>query len=328
MARRRCSSRGSRPPRRGDPGPDVAEPGRRADVGAFVRTQRIESANHWFQTCNIAYPRTLLERLGGFDERFTEAAGEDVDLGWRARDAGAAVEFTDTARVLHAVDDLGPLGYLRLARRGADSALMFRLHPELRRSTAYAGIFWKRAHARLLLALAGVLLARRLPAGPAAGAPVPQGPAGPLARARRQPRCCSRPTSSSTTSSISRRRRGARSATGCRCSEPAAALGPPPQAAGGDAGAARRAAPAPAAPLPLRALVEQQVRAVVVDAVAAHPPDPGRVLAQLDDRELVVQLDVAGLGLEQVDGDQVRAAARARRGRRSGSGTCSITSKE
>ena len=41
---------------------------------------------------------------------------------------------------------------------------MFRLHPELRRDTAYARIFWKRSHARLLLALAGLLLARRLPA--------------------------------------------------------------------------------------------------------------------------------------------------------------------
>ncbi len=72
---------------------------------------------------------------------------------------GAELRWREDAEVLHAVDDLGPLGYLRLAHRGADSALMFRRHPELRRRTAYAGIFWKRAHARLLLAALGLAVA-------------------------------------------------------------------------------------------------------------------------------------------------------------------------
>jgi len=144
-------------------GPTLPNPADGPDIGPFLRTQRIERASHWFQTCNIAYPRELLERLDGFDERFSEPAGEDADLGWRARAAGADVDFVSSARILHAVDDLGPLGYLRLARRGTDSALMFRLHPQLRRETAYARIFWKRTHFRLLLALAGLLLARRFP---------------------------------------------------------------------------------------------------------------------------------------------------------------------
>jgi glycosyltransferase involved in cell wall biosynthesis len=144
-------------------GPTEPNPGDGAPDGAFVRTQRIEEANHWYQTCNIAYPRALLELLGGFDERFTEAAGEDVDLGWRATERGACVSFTPEARMLHAVDDLGPIGFLRLARRGADSARVYRLHPELRRRTVFAGIFWNRVHGFLALAVLGLLLARRHP---------------------------------------------------------------------------------------------------------------------------------------------------------------------
>ena len=68
-------------------GPTHANPRELDQLGPFARTQRIETPNHWFQTCNIAYPRDLLERLDGFDERFT-SAGEDVDLGWRATAPG------------------------------------------------------------------------------------------------------------------------------------------------------------------------------------------------------------------------------------------------
>ena len=42
----------------------------------------------WGQTCNIVYPRALLEQLGGFDEALP-VAREDTDLALRARAAGA-----------------------------------------------------------------------------------------------------------------------------------------------------------------------------------------------------------------------------------------------
>ena len=34
-------------------------------------------------------PRSVLERLGGFDEAYPAPAGEDSDLGWRAKVAGS-----------------------------------------------------------------------------------------------------------------------------------------------------------------------------------------------------------------------------------------------
>ena len=59
----------------------------------------------WYETCNIAYPRELLERLGGFDAAFAgndrgdyPVGGEDTDLGLRARAAGAELVFEPAAR--------------------------------------------------------------------------------------------------------------------------------------------------------------------------------------------------------------------------------------
>ena len=97
-----------------DPGPHPAEPARarpRRAVQRHARGRRLRA--WWFETCNVAYPRELLERLGGFDETFAEPLGEDTDLGWRALAAGAGREFAPAALVDHAVEDLGPAAHLR-----------------------------------------------------------------------------------------------------------------------------------------------------------------------------------------------------------------------
>jgi glycosyltransferase involved in cell wall biosynthesis len=127
----------------------------------FARTRSIEGPSPWFATCNIAYPRDLLDRLGGFDELFPEALGEDTDLGWRALERGARAEFVPAATVYHAVEDLGAAGYMRHALRGADAVYAFRRHPGLRERTLRYGVFRNPALARLALALVGVGLARR-----------------------------------------------------------------------------------------------------------------------------------------------------------------------
>jgi glycosyltransferase involved in cell wall biosynthesis len=131
----------------------------------FTRTRRIEEEGPWFATCNIAYPRDLLERLGGFDELFPEALGEDTDLGWRALEEGVRVEFAPRALVHHAVEDLGASAYMRHALRGADAVYAFRRHPGLRERTLRYGVFRNPSLARLALALAGVAVARQHRAG-------------------------------------------------------------------------------------------------------------------------------------------------------------------
>ena len=133
-------------------------------LGPFARTREIEGPGPWFQTCNILYPRELLERVGGFDERFPDALGEDTDLAWRALEAGARTAFAPRAGVHHAVERLGPVGILRTALRGPDAVYVFRRHPGLRSQALRLGVFRNPALSRLALALAGLALRRAVPA--------------------------------------------------------------------------------------------------------------------------------------------------------------------
>ena len=126
---------------------------------AFSRSMLVDRPNAWFQTCNIAYPRDLLERLAGFDESFRYPAGEDTDLAWRAKRAGASTRFEPQARVLHAVHTLGAVRIARAARRWEDTVLCVKRYPELR-SEYGMRVFWKPAHQRLAGMLLGVALAR------------------------------------------------------------------------------------------------------------------------------------------------------------------------
>jgi len=129
-------------------------------VPGLARTKRIESLGPWFQTCNMFYPRELLEALGGFDERFRRPFGEDADLAWRAIEAGAEPRFAPEALVHHAVEPQTAGQFLRSGLRDPDEALAFRSHPGLREAAGRARVFKAESHALLALALAGLLLSR------------------------------------------------------------------------------------------------------------------------------------------------------------------------
>jgi GT2 family glycosyltransferase len=113
------------------------------------------------QTCNILYPRSCLEAVGGFDESI-RTAGEDLDLAARVRARGAAYVGAPDAVVYHAVDTFSLLGAVRFNRRWETLPLVFKRHPELRSQLEY-GVFWKRRHAFLPAAVAGAALHRREP---------------------------------------------------------------------------------------------------------------------------------------------------------------------
>jgi GT2 family glycosyltransferase len=128
----------------------------------LARSLRVEGPSGWFETCNIAYPRDLLERLGGFDERF-EFGGEDTDLGWRAREAGAEAVFAPDALNWHAVVSRSLPRALAEAVRWNDLPAVVRRHPGLRGSL-YLRWFWSPEHMGIAVAAAGALtLSRRAP---------------------------------------------------------------------------------------------------------------------------------------------------------------------
>jgi GT2 family glycosyltransferase len=50
--------------------------------------------------CNMAFRKSALDEIGGFDERFW-AAGDDVDVCWRLQEAGKTLGFSAGAVVMH-----------------------------------------------------------------------------------------------------------------------------------------------------------------------------------------------------------------------------------
>ena len=107
------------------------------DESAFasphVRTIWVEAPGRDTQTCNILYERAQLARIGGFDERFPAAAGEDIDLALRAQASGAVLVGAPDALVYHAIDALSLREKVQHDRKWAHLVYLVKRHPELRR---------------------------------------------------------------------------------------------------------------------------------------------------------------------------------------------------
>lgn len=141
-------------------GPVAPDPDEQAMLRSpYPRTHSFTAVpTPWGECCNIAYPRALLQELGGFVEDVY--TGEDTELYRRARAAG--VEALGDHRMLshHAVEEGLLWGRICDAGRWGDLALLLRRHPGLR-SELSVRVFWKPEHGLLLAAVAGVLLAGR-----------------------------------------------------------------------------------------------------------------------------------------------------------------------
>jgi GT2 family glycosyltransferase len=149
------------------PDPDEAEI---MEWAPRARSMEVDPPGPHAQTCNILYPRAVLEAIDGFDESFPFPAGEDVDLAYRARAAGAGYEGEPGALVFHAVDTFSLRKMVRFNRRWESLALVVKRHPEYR-SAFETRLFWKRRHGWLIPALAGAALHRREPMAALLAAP-------------------------------------------------------------------------------------------------------------------------------------------------------------
>src|SRR4051812_14049000 len=124
------------------------------------RSLTVDPPGRYAQTCNILYPCALLAQLGGFDER--AVTGEDIDLALRARKVGSRLVGAPDAVVNHAVEAHTLPGLVRVNLKWRHLAYVVARHPELRRDCTL-GVFWKPEHLEVLLAVAGLAGARRLP---------------------------------------------------------------------------------------------------------------------------------------------------------------------
>lgn len=139
------------------------DPGETERLYGLARSMRITGPSAWFESCNILYPRALLARLGGFDESFPHAWGEDTDLGLRALESGAHLRYVDAAIVWHAVHPRSLPTALREAVQRDNLPAVIARHPAQRRALEM-GLFARKAHGYLVLALVGALTFRRRPA--------------------------------------------------------------------------------------------------------------------------------------------------------------------
>ena len=135
----------------------VPDPVCKAGAGPLDRWIGVEDENGLYETCNIAYRKSWLEQVGGFDPSFRRA-GEDADLAWRAKDAGAQSTFTPDALVYHDVERFSWRRELRNTRRWAGVLLLVDRHPHLRRRFG-EGRSWRGAHRPVALAAGGLVLA-------------------------------------------------------------------------------------------------------------------------------------------------------------------------
>lgn len=141
------------------------EPADEHRLGASPRARsiRIDSLGPFYETCNVFYPRELLERTSGFDERITTPGSEDTDLALRAFEQGARAVFAPAAIVNHAVSEPTLAQAVRFTRRWRTLAWLVKRHPSLRGRFPWHGRVWRESHGRLLLAAAGLGLGARRP---------------------------------------------------------------------------------------------------------------------------------------------------------------------
>ena len=120
-------------------------------------------------TADMAYRRSALEDVGGFDERFPRAYREDADLGLRVVEAGWRIERG--ARVVeHPVRPASWRQSIRSQRGNADDVLMRAVHGPGWRARAHVPAGRRRWHLATTAALLAAAVPRTRPAGLAAWA--------------------------------------------------------------------------------------------------------------------------------------------------------------
>jgi glycosyltransferase involved in cell wall biosynthesis len=87
-------------------------------------------AASYFYSSHASVKRSILERTGGFDERFPTAAVEDTELGVRLADAGLELDYHPELIVLHDHPTTPAQSLRRSIAVGRSAALYNRLRPD------------------------------------------------------------------------------------------------------------------------------------------------------------------------------------------------------
>jgi GT2 family glycosyltransferase len=91
-------------------------------------------------SCNLAVSRSLFERLGGFDEDFSIAGGEDLEFARRLRMCKARIHFVSSAIVYHPVRRLSFVGLVNKVFQ-MHWHILYRLKIDSSRSATFREVF-------------------------------------------------------------------------------------------------------------------------------------------------------------------------------------------
>lgn len=93
----------------------------------YARTRRFDSID-FVDTYSAAYRRSVLDEIGGFDERFAGASVEDQELSFRVDAAGNRLVFMPEARVEHQHVETLSAYWRKKFRIGYDKPMVHRRH--------------------------------------------------------------------------------------------------------------------------------------------------------------------------------------------------------
>jgi len=111
-----------------------------ASPGAPCQVLTAEDRAEHLAGCNMVFRKTVLQRIGGFDPQFT-AAGDDVDICWRALEAGFVLGFCPAAFVWHFRRNTVKAYYNQQRGYGKAEAMLYLKYPE--RFNALGQVMWR-----------------------------------------------------------------------------------------------------------------------------------------------------------------------------------------
>lgn len=124
------------------------------------RHRKMEEEVNFLATFNVIYSREILDKVGGFDERFL--LGQDAELSWRIRRTGARLGFDIRSRVKH-FHPHQLKSYLRTqARHGYWRAWLYLDYPHHMGGDSYSGVL---DHLQPVLALSSLASLGLVPFG-------------------------------------------------------------------------------------------------------------------------------------------------------------------
>jgi O-antigen biosynthesis protein len=111
-----------------------------ASPGAPCHVLTAEDRAEHLAGCNMMFRKAVLQQIGGFDPQFT-AAGDDVDICWRALDAGFVLGFCPAAFVWHFRRNTVRAYYNQQRGYGKAEAMLYFKYPA--RFNALGQVTWR-----------------------------------------------------------------------------------------------------------------------------------------------------------------------------------------